>query len=231
MVEKGMPLELFAFTAWSVWSQRNKVRLNLQSSPLHQVAEQARTMFAQYQVTTWTAELRLGSSGIGGTRWRPLQAGFVKINFDGAVFGNSNSSGVGAVIRNHYGAVMASCAEKLNQAYKAEEIEALAALKVLQFTYDLGFQKAILEGDLLGLIKALKAEDHNLSPLGLLVEDVKLVANNFVSLSYSHIKRSGNSVAYNLAKHAIRIPDFQVWTEDAPSHVVSFLHSDVVHLP
>ena len=46
MVEKGMSLELFAFTAWSVWSQRNKVRLHLQFSPLHQVAEQAMAMLA-----------------------------------------------------------------------------------------------------------------------------------------------------------------------------------------
>ena len=46
MVEKGTPLEQFAFTDWSVWSQRNKVRLNLQSNPLHQVVEQARTMLA-----------------------------------------------------------------------------------------------------------------------------------------------------------------------------------------
>ena len=77
----------------------------------------------------------------------------------------------------------------------------------------------------------MKTEDHNLSPLGLLVKDVKLFANNFVRLSYSHIKRSGNSVAHNLAKHAIHIPDFQVWIEDVPLHVVSFLHSDVVDLP
>nr|XP_023903860.1 uncharacterized protein LOC112015657 [Quercus suber] len=174
---------------------------------------------------------QIGSSGIGGTRWRPPQDGFVKINFDGAVFCHSNSSGVGAVIWNHDGAVMASYAEKLNQAYKAEEIEALAALKAVQFAYNLGFQKVILEGDSLGLIKALKAEEHNLSLLGLLVEDVKLVANNFVSLSYSHIKRNGNSVAHNLVKHAIRIPNFQVWIEDVPSHIVSFLHSDVVLLP
>ena len=45
------------------------------------------------------------------------------------MFGNSNSSSVGSVIQYHNGAIMASCAEKLNQAYKAEEIEALAALK------------------------------------------------------------------------------------------------------
>ena len=64
------------------------------------------------------------------------------VNFDGIVFSNSNSSGVGAVIRNYNGVVMASCAEKLNQAYKAEEIEVLAALKALQFAFDLGFQNA-----------------------------------------------------------------------------------------
>ena len=68
-------------------------------------------------------------------------------------------------------------------------------------------------------------------PLGLLVEDVKLFAKKFVRLSYSYIKRSGNSVAHNLMKHAIRIPNFQVWMEDVPSHVVSFLHLDVVDLP
>ena len=98
---------------------------------------------------------------IEGTRWRPLQSGFVKVNFDGAVFDNSNLSGVGAVIRNHSVAVMASCAEKLNQAYKADEIEALAALKALQFVYDLSFQNAILEGDLLGLIFGVSQEKYD----------------------------------------------------------------------
>ena len=59
---------------------------------------------------------------------------------------------------------------------------------------------------------------------------MKVYANNFIRLLDSHVKRNGNSVAHNLAKHAIRIPDLQVWMEDVPSHIVSFLHSDVTHL-
>ena len=209
------------------WKASIKVRMNLQVSPLHQVANQVRAMLAQYQANTQIAEMHVVSSGIGGTRWRPPQSSFVKVHFDGPVFGNSNMSGIEAIIRNHNGAAMAFCAKKFDQAYKAKEIEALAALK---FAYELGFQNAILKGVSLGLIEALKAKDHKLSPLGLLVEDVKLFANNFVRLSYSHIKRSGNSVAHNLAKHAICIPDFQVWMKNVPSHVVSFLQSDVVGL-
>ena len=66
--------------------------------------------------------------------------------------------------------------------------------------------------------------------MGLPVEDVKVFANNFARFLYSHIKRNGNSVAHSLAKHTIRIPDFQVWVENVPLHIVSILQSDVVDL-
>ena len=137
--------------------------------------------------------------------------------------------GVGVVIRDINGAVLASCSEKIIPAYKADEI--VAALKALTFAHELGFQNAILEGDALGLIQALKSPEQNLSPLGLLVEDEKVFVNNFSRLSYSHVKRNGNSVAHNLVKHTIRMPDFQVWMEDVPSHIVPFLQLDIVDLP
>lgn len=46
MIEGGKSLELLAYTTWNVWNQRNKVRLNLQVNPLHQVAEQMRAKLA-----------------------------------------------------------------------------------------------------------------------------------------------------------------------------------------
>ena len=98
----------------------------------------------------------------------------------------------------------------MSQAYKAEEIEALAAWKALMFAHELGFQSVILEGDALGLIQALKSQEQNVCPLGLLVEDVKVYSNHFRRVLYSHIKRNGNSIAHSLAKHAISILDLQV---------------------
>ena len=80
----------------------------------------------------------------------------------------------------------------------------------MSFAFELGFRNAILEGDSLGLIQALKSEERSLSQMGLLIEDVKMFANNFVSFLYSHMKRNGNRVAHSLAKNALCIPDFQV---------------------
>ena len=134
----------------------------------------------------------------------------MKINFDGAVFGASNMSSIRVVIRDSNGAVLASCSQKIPQAYKAEEIEVLVALKALSFVFELGFRSVILEGDSLGLIQTLKSKECSLSPTGLLIEDVKVFANNFVTLLYSHIKRNDNRVAHSLAKNALCIPDFQV---------------------
>ena len=83
-------------------------------------------------------------------------------------------------------------------------------MKALSFAFELGSRRANPEGDSLGLIQALKTEEHSLSPTGLLIEDVKMFANNYVRLLYSHIKRNGNRLAHSLMKNALRIPDFQV---------------------
>ena len=59
---------------------------------------------------------------------------------------------------------------------------------------------------------------------------MKVYSNHFQRMLYSHVKRNNNSVAHNLAKYVISILDFQIWMEDVPSHIVSFLYSDVTHL-
>ena len=164
--------------------------------------------------------MQIVHNGSEGLRWKCLQAGLIKINFDGAVCSKANMSCVGVVIRDDKGAILASCLEKIPQVYKADEIEALAARKALSFAAELGFRSAILEGDSLGLIQALKLEEHSLAPTGLLIEDVRMLASNYVRLSYSHIKRNGNRVTHSLAKYVLRIPDLQVWMEDA--HCILF---------
>ena len=103
-------------------------------------------------------------------------------------------------------------------------------MKALSFAHGLGFQNIVLEGDVLNLIQVLKAQEQNLLLWGLLVEDVKEYGTKFRRVLYSHVKRNGNSVAHNLAKHALCISDFQVWMEDVPSHIVQFLLLDVTHL-
>uniref|UniRef100_A0A7N2R3V7 Uncharacterized protein n=1 Tax=Quercus lobata TaxID=97700 RepID=A0A7N2R3V7_QUELO len=115
-----------------------QTRLNLQAIKLHQVAEQAKEMLVQFCANQQVPEVQIMNSGNGGSRWRYLQAGLVKINFDGVVFSESHMSGIGVLIRVDKGAILASCSEKIHQAYKADVIEVLVAMKAVSFALELG---------------------------------------------------------------------------------------------
>ena len=59
-------------------------------------------------------------------KWKPPNVTDFKINFDGAVFRQENKSGIGVVIRDNSGVVIASLAQLIEPAFQPIEIEAIA---------------------------------------------------------------------------------------------------------
>ena len=88
--------------------------------------------------------------------WKPPPSGIFKLDFDGAVFKSENKSGVGVVIQDCRGHMIASLAQVLPQAYDALEIEVLAAHRALEFGLEVGINEAVLEGDCQAIMHGLK---------------------------------------------------------------------------
>ena len=139
----------------------------------------------------------------------------------------ANKSSIGVVIRNNRGLVIASCSQVLHQEFNSNKIEALAIAKAMSFVAELGISKAVLEGDLMVIIKALEDEHNPLSAIGLLIADAKFNSRCFNHLLFSHTKRECNSIAHVLARFAINIPDFLVWMEDVPPQFHFVLQADL----
>ena len=72
------------------------------------------------------------------------------------------------------------------------------------------------------IIKALLNKEDSLAPFGHILAAVK-TSTDINCISFSHIRRLGNSVAYNLAKYARHVADLKVWMEDVPPHLYSVL--------
>ena len=156
-------LKLFCTTAWLIWTQRNRLRLNKASVSTHQIAALASELtaeFAQFITPTLPPPV---TAVYSQTRWRPPQFGSVKINCDGATFKEQNRSGVGVVIRDENGLVLASLSKQFPQLYTALEVEAMVAATALSFAVQLGFHSGTLESDSLLLVSAL-VENHNYLP-------------------------------------------------------------------
>ena len=151
----------------------------------------------------------------------------VKINFDGPVFSKENILGISMVVKDENGFVLGSCSKHLSQAYNAMETKATVAATTLVFASELGVRQAILEGDSMAVIKALKEFEYPLSPLGLLLEDVRMFSQRFDTMLYSQTKREGNSVAHSLTRYAISMLGFLMWMKNVPPHIQHFVQADL----
>ena len=94
----------------------------------------------------------------------------LRVNFDGAVFKEENMAGLGVVICNEKGQVIASMAEKVSLLNFVAILEALAAVKAVTFAQDIGLSSVIVEGDLEIIFNPLKSDYESFVAYGYLIE-------------------------------------------------------------
>ena len=87
----------------------------------------------------------------------------------------------------------------------------------ISFALKIGCLSIILEGDSERVINTLSSNEDSLSPFGHILNLAKAMTESSC-ISFSHVRRLGNSVAYNLTKHARHVNGYSVWMEDVPPH-------------
>ncbi|KAL4643893.1 hypothetical protein ACB092_02G124200 [Castanea dentata] len=113
-----------------------------------------------------------------------------KINFDGAIFEKENVAGLGVVIRNHEGLVMASLFE----------VKALVVGRAVEFALELGFDNIFLE-DLWRLLDTSSMTFF-------------FLASIFSCFIVAHVRQQCNQVAHSLARKAIVSSPMSAWMKD-----------------
>ena len=150
-----------------------------------------------------------------------------KANFDGAIFSNSHSVGVGVVIRNESGKVVAAMTERTLLPNLVVEVEAMACKRAVKFAYEVGIQEVIFEGDSLTVILAINNGATSEAPYGNLIDDIIILASHLSKVEFCHVKRSCNRVADALAKRAKTGYVIQAWIEDLPIDIAPLANFDV----
>jgi len=104
-------------------------------------------------------------------------------------------------------------------------IEALAAMRAISFTLEIGCSSFIVKGDSEHMINTLSSNKDSFSPFGYILDSAKALTESS-RISFSHVHWLGNSIAHNLAKHARHVSSYLVWMEDVPPHLYSVLLDD-----
>ena len=179
----GKRAAIFSVTTWCIWQQQNQVQnqqLHHSIDQLSQVAAEWLAEFVAAQPTTPTRAIQISL-----IQWKTSPPNSFKVNYDGSVCSSSNCSGIGVVIRDHDGLVIASLAQNLSQAYKPVEIEAKAATRAIEFAAKVGVDRVVIKGDSNVVTEALRSKNAGLASYGLLIGDGKLVEEIFKIILFS----------------------------------------------
>lgn len=94
ILSKPQVLELFATTAWFIWSHRNKSRLKECTLPISKLRESAYSYLRNYD----SSVLPRVATKQKRQKWVPPKPREFKTNFDEAMFGESDEVGIEIVV-------------------------------------------------------------------------------------------------------------------------------------
>ena len=151
----------------------------------------------------------------------------MKINYDGSIFSEDGRVGLGVVVRNSEGAVIASLSQQIPLPATITQVEALAVRRATEFAMKLGITSAVLERDSEIIHRELICTEPSLALYGHIIHDVKQLASYFACIRFVHIRRQGNNVVHALARKAVTSPDLNVWMEDVPPDIFHVVQANL----
>ncbi|KAJ9132832.1 hypothetical protein P3X46_033661 [Hevea brasiliensis] len=193
--ERKSLIQLAVFLLWQSWKSRNALIFKNQQID---VLETISTALRHWEDFGSNSNLQF---------WQPGPPDFVKFNFDASV-DRSKSKGASAVIgRNSIGLPLVWRCKKFRHIVEPLVIEALACGEALLLAIDKGFQSVIIEGDCLVVIQSLHGQAIPLEIQGI-IGDISELASRIPTISFVHVKGSGNKAAHSLASKTLKNPNF-----------------------
>ena len=116
---------LFSMIAWCVWQRRNRIREKQPTWEVVDIVKRAAKRLQEFHDVQ--KQLPRNKIQRGETRWKPPNPGIYKINFDGAIFEDSALAGLGVVIRDSAGLIIAAFGQKIRLPSSVDLVEAMAA--------------------------------------------------------------------------------------------------------
>ena len=109
-LSRSRVIELFLTTAWHKWLHRNKTRLQEHTVPLEMIRDAAYKFLQIFKQSRDYPCSRRPIKPRRTRRWMPPKPGEYKINFDEAMFSESEEAGIGVVVRDSSGQVITALA-------------------------------------------------------------------------------------------------------------------------
>ncbi|XP_042974899.1 uncharacterized protein LOC122306539 [Carya illinoinensis] len=168
------------------------------------------------------------SSAVGRNvcRWQKPAPNSVKANWDAALKEKEGKMGMGVIIRDEEGEVLASLCGSRKWVSKPDTAEMQALWRALKLCAELNFVNVVFEGDAFGIVKAVNGREENWEWNGQIIEDIREILKNRPNWVVQHTYRECNNAAHSLARYSLNVNDESVWIESVPEEIVKTIIQD-----
>jgi ribonuclease HI len=215
--------ELLFMCLWVLWTERNRLMWNGGTCNPYFMATCPSRLLDDYLSV---------HPHKGKKKKRPISywcfppSGRLKINVDGSFHAASGKGGIGVIIRNEDGRVLAALQRSLPFISSAFQAEAEACRAGLKVAMQQGWDNIIVETDCAILATALAKTGEDLSDIGRIIGDCKEYFSTFNYIDIRHIFREANGVANRLAHIASYSNVDELWLDETPSIIEDVLYED-----
>ncbi|XP_026378008.1 uncharacterized protein LOC113272379 [Papaver somniferum] len=209
---KQSTINLIVITLWFIWKARCELVFDNKRSSTNSLTNKIRDYCRENKIQTnnnlnqvqvlCNNHNRTARSRTNITSWNPPQRGWLKVNIDAYVLPDSNIAGIALIIRDVAGQFVEAWT-MVERVRDITQAEAVAALKALQWIYQLQLKNVIVEGDnktfmdnINGLCNISPWEDGNI------IRECQHLVLCLGSVVVCFRNRKGNQVADLLAKFA-----------------------------
>jgi ribonuclease HI len=209
---------LFVQIARQVWYRRNKwVHEGIFINP-NVVLKNTEEQLEAYK--------RLHEKGSPGDRreipdrekkWMAPSQGWYKANWDVAIDNRKGRVGIGVILRDERGQMVAAMSKTRIGILEPSTGEAFAASSAVCFCRDLGVQCVVLEGDAKQIVDTVNSNSASWSRFGHLIDDTRRILESFPQWKCQFVRREANEAAHRLAKAATIDVNDRIWRDAPPS--------------
>jgi hypothetical protein len=203
-----------------LWLRRNSVVFGGNLLPPSQVFRQGREALEVFRNSVQgpdppqTAPPRLDRN-----LWQKPEAGVVKTNWDAAIDLKGNRMGVGVIIRNEAGSVIAAMCAVIPFITDPTVAEAVALWRAVTLCGELTLQRIQFEGDAKEIVLAINNQGPCRCRYGHLIEASRNSLRGFPFWAVSYTRRDTNEAAHWLAKASLSMSLNFVWRDSYPDFI------------
>ncbi|XP_024041104.1 uncharacterized protein LOC112098855 isoform X3 [Citrus clementina] len=217
-------LGLIIATCWAIWYARNRVvNEGKQEDPQITAARAAATVESYLRIKCPNVQVVPSQHNNNQQVWNPPPIGWYKVNVDAAIQMADSKAGLGVVVRDSSGKILAAAVQSTGFRGDVACMEAEAVLFGIQVACQAKCDPIIIESDSLEVVELSLQRKSSMAEICWAVEEIQACLKNQSRASIQFVHRNFNVVAHSLAKVALDFESLVVWLEDFPVQIMLLL--------